>query len=75
MCFPFGLRCVRTEWTTLLWEVGELNVEVNAVSVLALGSLDASLHTVLVLWENGRVGWTGRLVRDGGGVATLLWIC
>lgn len=73
--FFFRLRCVRTEWTTLLWEVGELNVEVNTVSVLALGSLDAALNAVLVLWESSGVRCARWLVRDGGGVATLLCNC
>lgn len=68
----FWLWSVRTEWTTLFWEVRELNVEVDAVSVLALGSLDAALNTILVLWEYSRIGWARWLVGDGGRIATLL---
>lgn len=44
-----------TEWSALLWDVGELDIEVDAVTILALGGSDGTLDTEWVLWENGDV--------------------
>lgn len=68
----YQLLFVLTEWSALLWDVGELDVEVDPITILALGGSDGTLDTEWVHWENGGVSWASWLVGDGGGVAALL---